>query len=352
MSRMASTWPITVAAMLAGVAKANLEASTALEVEAVELVPDDSPKRAQSEYLTYKDALAVRHGEPQNPSMYGPSGLTENGARIWLLERERALAELSGSSSPWNDMHSPSTSAILGAPLEHRLVIVEGIMGSGKSTTMRFIAKSLQDANRAAVPIHEKTDPHPVRATDELEHWFEPWLDTTPSQLAARSVARWASLVEASQADGTIRVMDGQLFHGDLTNLFLMDADPPTLTDHALAVATTIAPLNPLVVYFRQEDVERAIRTVSEERGADWVAYQVNWKLAAPYSVRRGLVGLEGLIAAYQDYRRLTDDLFERLPLDKLAIQNAEQAWPAYQRIILQALGLPAGTYVQASVQC
>lgn len=224
-------------------------------------------------------------------------------------------------------------------------------MGSGKSTTMRFIAKSLQDANREALPIHERADPHPVRATDELEHWFQPWLDTTPAKLAARSVARWASLVEASRADGIVRVMDGQLFHGDLTNLFLMESDPAILADHARAVATTIAPLNPLVVYFRQEDVERAIRTVCEERGADWVAYQANWKLAAPYSARRGLAGLAGLVALYRDYRSLTDTLFELLPLDKLAIENAKQEWPVYQRLILQALGLPAAMNDRASVR-
>jgi hypothetical protein len=230
--------------------------------------------------------------------------------------------------------------ALADDPRGHRLVIVEGIMGSGKSTTMRFIAKSLQDANREALAIHERTDPHPVRATDELEHWFQPWLDTTPGQLAARSVARWTSLADASRSDGVIRVMDGQLFHGDLTNLFLMEADAATLAGHVLAVAAAIAALNPLVIYLRQEDVEQAIRAVCEERGADWVAYQIDWKLAAPYSVRRELTGLDGLIALYQDYRRLTDELFEALPVAKLAIDKSEQDWPAYQRRILQALGL------------
>ncbi len=237
-------------------------------------------------------------------------------------------------------------------PHGHRLVIVEGIMGSGKSTTMRFIAKSLRDANQPSLAVHERTDPHPVRATDELEHWFQPWLDTTPAQLAARSVARWASQVEATQADCIVRVMDGQLFHGDLTNLFLMEADAAALSGHSQAVAKTIAPLNPLVVYFRQEDVEQAIRAVCEERGANWVAYQVNWKLAAPYSARRQLVGLAGLIALYQDYRRLTDELFELLPLDKLAIENSTQDWPAYQGLILQALGLAAVLPDRPPVQC
>jgi len=152
-------------------------------------------------------------------------------------------------------------------PVRHRLVIVEGIMGSGKSTTMRFIAKSLQEANRRALPIHERTDPHPVRATDELEHWFQPWLDTTPEHLAQRSVARWAAFVENMQAGDVVPVMDGQLFHGDLTHVFLMDADASTIERYMQALATAIAPLNPLVVYFRQEDVEEAIALEKFEHG-------------------------------------------------------------------------------------
>ncbi|KLU24697.1 hypothetical protein EOS_18760 [Caballeronia mineralivorans PML1(12)] len=227
-------------------------------------------------------------------------------------------------------------------PVRHRLVIVEGIMGSGKSTTMRFIAKSLQEANRRALPIHERTDPHPVRATDELEHWFQPWLDATPEHLAQRSVARWAAFVETMQAGDVVPVMDGQLFHGDLTHVFLMEADASTIERYMQTLATAIAPLNPLVVYFRQEDVEEAIRLVCAERGDEWVAYQVNWKLAAPYSVRRKFAGLEGLIDLYRDYRRMTDQLFERLPFDKLMIENSGRDWPTYHRRVLKALGLPA----------
>ena len=161
-------------------------------------------------------------------------------------------------------------------------------MGSGKSTTMRFIAKRLQDAGRAALPIHERTDPHPVRATDELEHWFEPWRDATPQNLAK-----------------------------------------------------VIAPLNPFVLYFWQEDVEEAVRMVCAERGPEWIDYQVNWKLAAPYCVRKGFAGLDGLISLYREYRQLTDDLFSELPLTKLAIENSRRDWPTYNRQILRELGLP-----------
>ncbi|RIA31617.1 hypothetical protein DFO61_2341 [Ectopseudomonas oleovorans] len=52
-----------VAEVLSGVAKANAECSGALEVEAIEVVPDDYPRKTQAEYVAYKIATAVLQGE-------------------------------------------------------------------------------------------------------------------------------------------------------------------------------------------------------------------------------------------------------------------------------------------------
>jgi hypothetical protein len=134
--------------------------------------------------------------------------------------------------------------------------------------------------------------------------------------------------------------MDGQLFHGDLTHLLLMEAGPALISSYMEALVNVIAPLNPFVLYLWQEDVEKAVRTVCAERGAEWIDYQVNWKLAAPYCVR-GFSGLNGLIALYRDYRRTTDRLFEQLPVAKLSIENSARDWPAYERQILRALRMP-----------
>lgn len=228
------------------------------------------------------------------------------------------------------------------APAAHGLVIIEGIMGSGKSTTMRFVARVLEEAGRPAYAVHERTDPHPVRATDELAHWFEPWRDCTPAGLAERALARWRRFVAELLQGRAVAVLDGQLFHGDLTNLFLMEASSDELAAYCDHLVELIRPLRPLVVYFRQDDVDRAVRAICAERGEDWVSYQVDWKLKGPFAARRGLAGLEGLIALYQDYRAMTDLLFERLALDKLAIVNDERDWSRDLRQIADRLGIEA----------
>jgi hypothetical protein len=43
---------------------------------------------------------------------------------------------------------------------------------------------------------------------------------------------------------------------------------------------------------------------------------------------------LDGLVALYKDYRALTDELYSRLDLPKLAIDNSQQAWDIYYRQI------------------
>ena len=166
------------------------------------------------------------------------------------------------------------------------------------------------------------------------------WLDITSAGLAERSLIKWQGFVAATQTRATAHVLDGQLFHGDLTNLILMDAGSAAITQYTQAVEDIVRPLTPLLVYFYQENVDQAIRTIANERGQEWVKYQVNWKLQAPYSRRLGLEGLDGLIALYRDYRALTDQLYAGLGLAKLAIENSRRAWGAYcQRIMQELLG-------------
>lgn len=225
--------------------------------------------------------------------------------------------------------------------MQRRLVIVEGIMGSGKSTAARNLAARLNDTGRPARPLTEKKFPHPLRATDELEHWFQPWLDVTVQELAHRHLAKWQAFVEANVESGTVvTTLDGQLFHGDVTHLFLMEAGDAFIEAHLAAVARAVRPVSPLLIYLVQADVELAIRTVCAQRGPDWLQSQLDWKLAFPYAQRRGLSGIEGLVALYRDYRRLTDRLFAAFAADKLVIDTSGADWPAYDQAMRRALGV------------
>jgi len=87
-------------------------------------------------------------------------------------------------------------------------------------TTTLAIAERLQNLNRPAVALTEGFEPHPIRVD-----WDVPWCDMPPAELAALSLAKWRSFVDGTLTSDRIPVVDGQLFHGNLTSLFLLEAD-------------------------------------------------------------------------------------------------------------------------------
>jgi hypothetical protein len=209
------------------------------------------------------------------------------------------------------------------------VVIVEGIMGSGKSTTVLRIADRLKASGISALGVTEGVSPHPIRFD-----WDLPWAEMPAAQLANSSVVRWRDYASCASTSGSISIVDGQLFHGNLTSLFLLDADMDLMREYVDHVVAAIKPLRPLLIYFHQDDIDRAIRAIATERGEAWVGYQVDWKLGSPYALRHSLTGIDGLIDLYRDYRRLTDQLYTILDIPKISIENSERRWATYDKII------------------
>jgi hypothetical protein len=211
-----------------------------------------------------------------------------------------------------------------------RVVIVEGIMGSGKSTTARYLAQQFHNHQLPAHVVFEGTHPHPVRLLADLPHPFQPWLDETSETYIARSLAKWSSFAERMRETNDIMVFDGQLFHGDFTNLFMMDTAPERLYHYTEHITTTLTSLQPALIYFYQDNLAQALQLVFRARGPEWERYQVDWKMQSPYCVRHNLHEYAGLVQMYTAYRALTDAYVTRMPIATLSIENSAGEWLRY----------------------
>jgi hypothetical protein len=206
-------------------------------------------------------------------------------------------------------------------------------MGSGKTTTVLRATDRLKALGIPAIGITEGADPHPIRYD-----WDLPWSQVRADELASAQLAKWRSYVEASRSKELVSLVDGQLFHGNVTAMFLLEAELSLVGEYCRELVASIAPLSPHLIYFRQDDIDAAIRVISAQRGEAWVDYQVGWKLSSPYAVRRGLTGLDGLVTLYRAYRAMTDQLFNGLEMPKLSIENSLQEWSKYDRLIDQTV--------------
>ncbi len=234
-----------------------------------------------------------------------------------------------------------------------RFVFVEGIIGSGKTTTAEFLTDRLRQASIPARFLAEgptvDEPEHPLRVATTLPHPSAVWRDVTVEEYIELSLGKWRAFASEAKEAATVTVCDGLLFHGNMTDLMLMDAGPPVLHGYVERVVESVRALDPVIVYLRREDVARALRRVCDERGAGWEEYQVGWKVGSPFGARRGLRGFDGLAEFYSEYARTCDGIFAGLALPKLAIRN-DGDWQTYYRDIIAFLGLPATPPLQADL--
>ncbi|QBD79146.1 hypothetical protein EPA93_25465 [Ktedonosporobacter rubrisoli] len=225
-----------------------------------------------------------------------------------------------------------------------RFVFVEGIMGSGKTTTARFLTKELQRQKIAARFLAEgrtiEEPQHPLRMEGAFPHPRAIWLDLTVEEFVAISLKKWHDFVEAVLQGSEVVLCDGLLFHGNMTDLLLMNADIEVLRQYVAQIIACLRPLNPVIIYFSHPDVAQAIRGICNARGSKWEAYQVNWKVPSPYGVQRSLQGFAGLVQLYQIYCEICEEILLSLQVPKLVIYHLGD-WKAYYRRILNFLQLP-----------
>jgi hypothetical protein len=224
-----------------------------------------------------------------------------------------------------------------------RLIFVEGIPGSGKSTAAQFLTHQMERQGIPAVWWYEETRSHPLfvfHNLPSLNETVDKLFSGRHGEVVDAALARWRKFAEQRAHRHEVTVFDSCLFGYMTWGLFPADVAPAEITAYVTEVERIIAPLGPLVVYLYQDDVGAALRKVVQRRGGDTEAGFIRRTSDSPYGKRQGLEGFDGAVRYWTDFRALADRLFDRCPFAKLAIENSAGDWPAYEARMLEFLQL------------
>ncbi|MBP1994566.1 hypothetical protein [Paenibacillus eucommiae] len=224
-----------------------------------------------------------------------------------------------------------------------KLIMVEGLPGSGKSTTAQLISHLLQRRGCSTKWWYEEEQGHPVYVYDDLKS-MQKIIDELSCgnyrKVIAMALKRWTEFAASVQSSSDTIIVDSCLF-GYLTwSLFPFEVPKQEIMQYVKEVERIIEPLNPYVIYFYQNDIEAALKKICTRRGGDTEKNFVRAATQSPYGKSRGLNGFEGMVAYWQDYRGITDEAFQGLICAKIAIDNSEGNWSQYGSEISRFLGI------------
>jgi len=215
-----------------------------------------------------------------------------------------------------------------------KLILVDGISGSGKSTIAHFIERHLQKNGIKVKWYHELEDGHPLHYDSGLDDLYvadiNDFLKKYPMQ--------WAELAEKISKDDIVYIIDSMFMQNILDPCLKDDFDRDAIRDAHQQICSAISGLNPVVIHFYQNDVECAVRKNWQSRGADWTEWNVEKDGNTNLSKNNNLTGELAAINLWQKVTDLSLELFNNLEFKKLLIENSAQDWDNYRQQIMTFL--------------
>lgn len=145
---------------------------------------------------------------------------------------------------------------------------------------------------------------------------------------------KWEAFVAQALTTDTTYVFECCFLQNPLTiGLIKYDLPEATLQAYIERLAAIIEPLQPILIYVDQPDVEKSFRKAIKERPTEWVDGFMSYYTEQAYGVNRSLSGIGGTITILQERQSLERQLLTTLPFRVEVFGNEDfseevrQAW-------------------------
>lgn len=237
--------------------------------------------------------------------------------------------------------------------MKHRLVIVEGLPCSGKSSTSAFVASLLQQTGNVCF-VDEGTGNHP--ADYEFHALAPPGLLSPDSQIVSLSqfigklfdqllqykiydhlpwetemplmLEKWRQFVRTCEKS-SIYVFNCVLLQNPMCETMMRFGFPQEESQSYIEKIVEITkPMNPIVVYLKNDDIADSVRKAAQERPG-WLDAVINYHIMGAYGKSIQAEGFDGYIDCLKERQKRELRILAQIPIHKLIVDNPQRNWDA-----------------------
>jgi hypothetical protein len=222
------------------------------------------------------------------------------------------------------------------------LIVVDGMPGTGKSTTAQSINYQMTARGIISRWWHEDQPNHPVRLFyDRQRH--PSW-----SHYADEAGQIWYRFARGLQMQKLTAVLDASILQNHVRSMLLFGCHPDQIVELVMKAVRQLASFHPVLIYLKPRDIEENFRHAIEVRGKLLLDLWIEAHDRFPYAERSGAKGYRGFINFWKDFDEVSERLFNEIDFSKIRVTVSNNDWSDRHQQILSFLNLP--TRVEASV--